>query len=421
MVKRDLVVSFLSSVPSYIMSMFQNPPLVLACPVTQGGGGGYPGGRAGYRKWLSEFRDGDGNVIPRMFRKAGGSKSDSIGRVAVIGFSNGCIGVDETLGMGDAFQIDTVIACDGIHGQYSHLPQHMGEKVVNTARYKNFYNYGLYVARHNPEEHPGAPNLLVTHSSIIPGAYPSTTETAYFIWNKVAGRAPASALTAACGYLCPPVERIEKFASIKYEGDDRICCGMNGCHQWNGFADSWYSRRSMNNFMVWGWGDWKNGKIVTRDPQGYADHIFQGQRVLGSALEVLLVDRWNRSCGPQAIAMQGFGNDISSRTRKVCKPSQGLVYGSGGEKEDFFPEIGESQLTPSPAPQQEPAIPCPAPPPGFVFIGSANDPCAMAPLFPDGNIPAGDPSDLSLSPVKVAVGVAGFAAGIIGVKMLLAL
>ena len=111
----DLIVSFLSSVPAEVLELFTAPPATVSCPVTQSASGGYPGGREGYRKWLAECSDGSNNVVPGLAAAAGIPASEPIGKVAAIGFSNGCIGVWEMLRAADAFKLDAALLIDGIH------------------------------------------------------------------------------------------------------------------------------------------------------------------------------------------------------------------------------------------------------------------------------------------------------------------
>ena len=369
MAKRDLIVSFLSSVPNGIRAKLQNDPLCIPCPVTQAGGNGYPGGRDGYRQWLSEKADGQ-NLIPGLFRSAGGGVHDTIGKVAVMGFSNGCIGVDETLAYKDAFQIDTVIACDGIHGQWVDPIQ----KTMNISMYKNYFNFGVHVLGHDPENDINAPSMVVTHSSIIPGSFPSTTDTAYYVWNKVVGKAMQvhGENSLRCGPTC--LERIIRLADTPVDFGP---CEYMGYHSfWNLFSDSWYERLSAGNFSVWGWGDIKDGRIVTRDPTGHCDHIFQGQAVLNQLMGEYLVKRWNTSCSAAA----GFG--VTPMQPSICNQSQGCEYGEGKEKQDFFsdlPEGGGGSAT-VPAPK------CPTPPPGYVLSPVEGKPCNLEELKTPGGI-----------------------------------
>lgn len=362
MARRDLIVSFLSSVPSAVQGMFVDKPLQLVCPVSQAGGGGYPGGRPGYQQWISKYADMQGNVIPGMFQAAGGQTGDSIGRVCVMGFSNGCIGVDEVLRKNDSAKIDLVLAIDGVHGAY------MGDgKTLNPVAYKRFLNHAAHVAM-QPSESPAAPVMCVTHSSIVPPGFPSTTETANFIWDKALSVAGNVAPMLNCGYDCPPVVNVSELAQLAY--DKKLCSSVGtGCFHWDGFADGWYDRRALGNLFVMGWGDDKDGKITTRDPSGNADHIYQGRVILAELLKHFAVLRWNADCGIVASAASVSPLFATS----ACTLGDGLVYSqSDAAKVDYFPGIGQGGggvVVP----------PCPTPPAGMVVVGKPGDPCWAVP------------------------------------------
>jgi len=362
MAQRDLVVSFLSSVPPTVELLYQSRPLQLVSPVTQVASGGWPGGRAGYSQWIAQFRDAGGNVIPGMFRAAGGQPGDTIGRVAVMGFSNGCIGVDETLGAADSHKIDTVLAIDGIHGRFA-----PGSREPDPIAYKNFLNHAAQVLQHNPSFDENAPVMCITHSSIVPPDFPSTTQTADLIWSLAFSRAPEDVLTLECGFDCPPVRYVEDLAAVRWPDGQQVCSSVTKkCYSWSGLADGWYDRRVANDLFVLGWGDRGDKGITTRDPSGNADHVFQGRVVLREMLKELTAKRWNADCGIIA-SVAGFGQDDMIG----CRPGHGLDYDRAeGGKVDYFPELGPS-TPPSPR--------CPEPPPGYVIVGAPGDPCrAMA-------------------------------------------
>lgn len=405
--QRDLVVSFLSAMKPEVAGMFTRRPLELVCPVTQGGGGGYPGGRQGYQMWLSQFKDLNGNVIPGMFKKAGLSPGDTMGRVLVMGFSNGCIGVDETLRANDSVKIDCVLAVDGIHGAYTHAS---GKKELNAASYKRFLNHGVHVLRRSADD-TTSPVMVVTHSSIVPPGFPSTTETADFIWEKVwPMRLPGT--KAPCSWPCIPAVHENNLALVYQAKTIKTTKAFT----WSGFADGWYDRRIANNFAVWGWGDLRDGAIVTRDPAGTADHIFQGQFVLHELIKEFAVRRWNVNCGV-VVATAGLGDEHgqgAGGAGVVCKPGAGLVYDyAAGEKVDYFPELPESA----------PPVPkCPPPPPGHVIVGG-DTPCATAPIDEPGGITVAPP--IPIARTRSAVGDAllfgvGALAGYAGIRWVIA-
>jgi hypothetical protein len=399
MARRDLIVSFLGGMPERILSKFRDRPLTINSPVQQKAIAGYPGGREGYRKWLAEHAS-NRRVIAGLFRAAGGSSSDEIGRVCVHGFSNGCIGVDEVLAYDDAFQIDCAMAIDGIHGAY----QNPAQKILVPSAYKNWYNFGYYTATKNPEENPNYPVCVITHSSIVPGSFPSTTESATYIWNIVEGRVIQNhvpVLTETCGYDCVPRQRLNRLESIAYETcatkESNGCCGTNGgvCKSnqgdvavtFSGLDDGWYRKSILNNFHVFGW----YNKGVT----GYPDHLFQAQRVMPAMGGEFLVRRWGGQCGTGPVSGTGiFGLGADN---DQCLAPQGTVYGQGDEKLDYFPEIANQPLYV----------------PGHTVVNLPS----IRPMVPDFVLPLAQESSVPL--VDVAAGVAGVAAGYFGARYFL--
>jgi hypothetical protein len=406
MARRDLIVSFLSSVPDAVMGMFAQRPLSLVSPVAQKASGKWPGGRQGYHQWVSQYADGDGNVIPGMAKAAGLGPGDTIGRVCVMGFSNGCIGVDEVLRRPDSAKIDLVLAVDGIHGAYLNQG---GQRVLAASAYKRFLNHAAYVLN-QPSDSRKSPVMVVTHSSIVPPGFPSTTETADFIWTQAMSRATPVVQTLGCGYDCAPVRNVVALSQLAFPGGKKICSSVgSGCFTWSGFADGWYDRRVANNFFVMGWGRELDGKVTTVDPSGNADHIFQGRAILPELLKHFAVRRWNADCGAVVSTAGLFAFDATA-----CKLGDGLVYDeSDAKKVDMFPEIGEGGGLPA-------TPPCPAPPAGYVIVGSATNPCALAPKGTAGQPPVEPPvPELSMPTWQKALWVgAALAVGYGGVRLL---
>lgn len=399
MAQRDLIISFLSSVPLGISGMYMERPLQIVCPVTQAGGGGYPGGRAGYQQWLSRY-GGSGALIPGLFKGAGGQSGDTIGRVCVMGFSNGCIGVDEVLRASDSNKIDTVLAIDGVHGSWAYSGN---DKVLSPPNYKRYLNHAAHVVHQSPDAPGGAPVMVITHSAIDPIQMPSTTETADLIWKLAWEKAPQDVLTLFCDFNCPPIEHIGALTSVAWTKPKQICSSVsNKCYKWSGLADGWPDRRVANNLFVLGWGDKRGEKIVTRDPAGTADHIFQSQVVLAEMLKEFTVKRWNASCG--VVATAGVGQ---AELPTACTPGQGVVYDeAGGGKYDYFPDLPEYA-----APQPT----CPAPPAGYMIVGG-NGPCTMAPEPPPPpQVSTRRERDADLS-TRVLAAFAGAAAGFAGLR-----
>lgn len=390
MAQRDLIVSFLSAVPPSVLSQFDKPPLQAISPVSQSASANWPGGRPGYRAWLGQFKDADGGVIKGLAIHAGAKTGDTIGRVCVLGFSNGCVGVDELLRASDSAKVDTVLAIDGIHGAYA------GKDKLHPGSYKRWLNHGVGVVRQDPEYDPNAPVMVVTHSSIRPPGFPSTTETADYIWQMVMSKAPGRVVTPGCGYDCPPA--IHE-SNLLLQTAPVQACSQGQCFTWDGIADGWYDRRIANNFYVLGWGQRHNGAVTTKDPRGYADHVFQGKYVLPLMLEEFCVKRWRRDCEPVAVigvgtlvGFGGLGDPVS------CKLEQGIAYShSDAGKVDYFPEIA-ADTPPVPAPT------CPPPEPGAIIVGSPSDPCATH--------PPRTPAPGAISGWGYAAAVAGVATGL---------
>jgi len=378
----DLIVSFLSSVPKNILAKFTVPPLTLAVPVAPVGHG-----RQFYADWLNGVRDGQGNVIPGIYKKAGGT--GAIGRVAVIGFSNGVdSGVSQVLEANDAQKIDFVGAFDGIHGSF--VP---GTTTLLPSSYNKWIAYAIAAAS---TKDPDGPQMVVTHSSIEP-PFPSTTETGNLIWNAVLGKIPqdyASTYYSELDDIVYPGGMTIK--SIDTAGTGQPMPSWT----WKSFDDGWYVRRNANGFSVFGWGDpgvSPKGRIKAACRDRFnctADHIFQAQAVLPTILQAYLVERWNPSCGP----VIGLGGEACTRA--------GRAYGDGpsGPLASPYP-LGVA------LPQGSTA--CPYPPPGQVIVGKPGDPCATesAPI-----LSAPVRSDVSS---KFLAGLIGLGAGYFGARWIM--
>ncbi len=389
----DLIVSFLSSVPAAVASKFKKPPLFVAVPAAPMGQG-----LSFYRSYLAAHTDGRGNVVPGLFKQAGGS--GSIGRVAVIGFSNGVdSGVSQLLGANDAKKIDFIGAFDGIHGGFLVDPKpsvgFLGQ--LNMSRYGKWIAAAQRAAAQKPSENPKAPVMVITHSSIEP-SFPSTTETANAIWQEALATAPAD-------YEATYWSELD---GIVYPGGMQIKSTLASdppTWTWSGFDDGWYDRRICNGLSIFGWGDpgvspQKRIQAICRDRyNGTADHLFQARAVLPAILETYLVGRWNPVCGP----VSGLGQ------------ASGCTGGDGGS----YDEGEEGPLTaplPAPLPIPVPKAPvsCPYPKPGYYIVGSKSDPCAQVPEGVPPKPPA--PSPASFGAGHVVAGLAGAAVGFAGAR-----
>ena len=404
MAQRDLVISFLSGVPNWMLSKFRNRPLMIQGDETLCN---QQVGRAGYQQWLSKYmsytgsgRDRKRYIVPGLFRAAGGRSTDTIGRVCVMGFSNGCIGVSEVLMCDDWPQIDCVLAIDGIHGEYKDPKEHL----QYPERYFSFIRYGLNTAKKNPEDSANYPVCIITHSSIVP-PYVSTTETAEYIWQAVSGRIPSGIKveTEFCGYPdCVTRQRLARLEAIQYDPcvtpPRNGCCGVSGqsCRSsqgdgvitFTGLNDGWWEKHIANNFHVFGW---KN-----KGRTGYPDHLYQAERVLPAMVQEFLIGRWGGDC-PGAVT--GFGLFGNTDPAGSCPVPQGQVYGEGEEQDNNVPGMK--------APQNY-----------FPGLTPGRIPPGIHPKLPD---PEGSvPDESSSFPlVSVVTGLSGLAAGYFGARYFL--
>jgi hypothetical protein len=420
---RNLVISFLSSLPPSVLASFEEAPLQVSCPVTQcgncevpsptkcckpttAGQTPLPGGRAGYAQWLASMAQG-GKIIPGLAARAGLAQGERIGRVCVMGFSNGCIGVDEVLKYDDSAKIDTVILCDGVHGSWG-----TGHS-VQPFQYKNHINHAISVMQQHPDVDPGARVMVVSHSSIVPGAMPSTTDTADVIWNEAMTMAPPDYVSLDCGEGCAPVRHMYDMIAANQQPcalcasfcptagkppsysfvEGCSACASGCCASWENFEDAFYDRRVCNNFYVLGWGDTGGGHPATRDKYAYADHHHQARVVLPALLHEFVVKRWNRSCTISGLGTEDPGGGS-------CKPSEGTGYDDSTEqKVDYVPD-----LTPS----TPPIAPCPFPGWGEILTGSKTDRCAVR---QGGGAPPRRPENALLTGPQVFAGLAALVGG----------
>lgn len=183
-------------------------------------------------------------------------------RVALVGFSETCSGVWRLLATADGANFDTVYACDGIH---MGVPWYVA--------------YGALANRGDARYAPGQRNLIVTHSSIKPPGYASTTETAAEIIGKLF---PSTAYMASL----PPAftEPHTPPRSVYVSGKNR-----------GGIPDYkvQYDRPNLKYAVG------EPGVTIlgynNSDSKGYADHIYQATTVAETVVRDLIAARWNEN------------------------------------------------------------------------------------------------------------------------------
>lgn len=399
MARRDFVISFFASSPQLRAELGHlEMPYVLFEPQVSG------------RKY-KDFVVGAGNSIAGLWNKAR-SAGDELGRVAVMGFSEGVQGTRACLEATDASAIDAVFACDGIHTQ-------MVGPALEMSRLAPFIAFGRMALATPPSKNAGVKLLSITHSAIgaasLPPGTASTTQTAETIWSQLLKSAPADIETPMCGWPCPSAMAVSSLSQIVWPSQwmpvgTKVGGGVvtpdgwmtvrpsapetnflpSASFAWSGFADGWTVRRAANNVYVFGWSyPTKNG---TKDPTGNRDHVFQAQMVLPNVTRQLLLRRWNPSCQ----ALTGYGDDS-------------CVMGGKGyydqERKPLDMDLPIPRLPSS----------CPEPPAGRYIVGDESDPCKLNPIAP-GPSEAPGPGE-GHAALKAGAIIAGGFAGWYGYKL----
>lgn len=177
-------------------------------------------------------------------------------RVAVLGFSASGQGVAALLGA-DGGHLDAAIVIDGMHTG----------KPVTEAAMTPWIAYGKRAV-------VDAGLLVVTHSSVVPPGYASTTMTADFLWKYLTGSDAA--------FVDPPLPDLSiPPTSVHVLGGPAT--GVDRTVQYP--APAWQPFKRAGGLVILG--------CDNRDGPGTADHIYQAKAVLPLVLTALLAPRWN--------------------------------------------------------------------------------------------------------------------------------
>lgn len=237
MAREDIVIAWsFAPVPDAVKATFRRPTRFIAIPT--------PSGRK-YKDQMLSF--GQTPVRGILQRYAPGVEPL---RVATLGFSESCSGARALLASGDGNRIDAAIAIDGIHAAYTADKQpyepHIRPWVA--LGQKAYENEALCV---------------ITHSSIKPPTFASTTETADAIWTALTGT-PGAAVYPSMPDLSYGSHSV---SGISYPSPDL------------------QPPKRLNGLFILGFNN--------RDPNGTADHIYQAKYVLPVMVGQLLAPRWN--------------------------------------------------------------------------------------------------------------------------------
>ena len=183
-------------------------------------------------------------------------------RVALLGFSESCHGVRNLLSSGDGARVDTVVAIDGIHTPF------VGAKQVDPATMSAWLEFAKFAVVNERL-------MIVTHSSVVPPTFASTTQTANYLWHKLTGDSEP--------FTNPSLPALDApLTTIKTGGNAATGPGRTVEYP----SAPWLPKKRANGLVILGC---KN--IDT--PYGTADHIYQAKTVLPLVLIELLAARWN--------------------------------------------------------------------------------------------------------------------------------
>lgn len=210
-------------------------------------------------------------------------------RVAVMGFSEGCQGARAILASQDAGYIEHALFFDGIHCSWTGAGTPNGSRdniapncIGPVIAYADIAGKGPIAIGGNP---PAQHHLTITHSSIIPPTFPSSTDTAMFILNTLYGSGwPVP--NVPDGIVGAPVSPPFTARGVTYtEAPSLYTAGQHG-------------------FTVLGYYN------LDKQGGGGADHIFQANVVLPAIIEKMLLPRWN-SMDPTASVCAGIAGPAS--------------------------------------------------------------------------------------------------------------
>src|SRR5574341_976356 len=160
-------------------------------------------------------------------------------RVALLGFSASCQGVAQVLASGDGGRVDSVLAFDGIHVGYASAG---GKRALNAAGMKSWLEFGKQAVVNERL-------LAVSHSSVVPPGYASTTETANYLWDTLTS---GSGPTRTVQYPSPP----------------------------------WNEQKRAGGLVILGCENLDK-------PSGTTDHVYQAKVMIPLTVTELLAARWN--------------------------------------------------------------------------------------------------------------------------------
>lgn len=247
----DVVIAWaFAPVPDAVKALFTRPTVFPVVPTPANQGYKAQVEQLGVRGILAQYAPG---VTPL--------------RVGALGFSEACQGPRAFLSGPDGRRFDSIVAIDGIHAQY------VGPKAAGVLD-SNYLVAWLAFAK------LAAQNkrlCAITHSSIDPPTFVSTTDTAAWIWRNATGADHVIESPPVPDLSIPPT-------TIQVRGDPmQVGPARDVLYA----APAMYPARRDGGLAVLGYANLDT-------PWGTADHIYQAQDVLPMVLGQFLAERWNQ-------------------------------------------------------------------------------------------------------------------------------
>lgn len=234
-----MVISWFADVPQAVRTVFTRPTKFISLPIPPS------------RKYSQAVQSLGMNPIASAIAKY--APGTNALRVALMGFSEGCTGVGQLLSTADGGRVDTVLAIDGIHAGLNYN----GLKPWFEFAKKALVDITLFVD---------------SYSSVKPPDYPSTTQTADWIWENLNLGAP---------HISPPLPPlVAEPTTIKSNALPGVPSKLVDYP-----TIPWKMQRRDHGVVMLG--------LNNNHSAGVADHQYQAKVMLPLCVRALLADRWN--------------------------------------------------------------------------------------------------------------------------------
>ena len=239
MADADIVISWFADVPTAVRAAFVRPTKFISLPIPSS------------RKYGAAIQALGQNPIAAAISKY--APGTTAMRVALVGFSEGCAGVGGLLSTADGGRVDAVLAIDGIHAGLNYNALKPWFEFAKKA----LVDITLFVD---------------SYSSVVPPGYPSTTQTADWIWENLNLGAP---------HISPPLPPlVVEPTSIKSNALPGVPSKIVEYP-----TIPWKMQRRDHGVVMLG--------LKNNHAAGVADHQYQAKVMLPLCVRAFLADRWN--------------------------------------------------------------------------------------------------------------------------------